>query len=61
LHYRYFWTPEALILPLYNVQASDMAWQSYADNLSSLEEARKVRERAETPDAGAQDTHKAKS
>lgn len=43
LSYRYYWTPVKLILPLYNLRESDLAWQSQADNLSAIEPARKAR------------------
>ncbi len=33
---------------MYNVRSSDAAWQSYADNLSSLEQLRKAREVAQS-------------
>ena len=49
LSYRYYWTPASLILPLYNVRESDIAWQGTADNLSSLEQARKAKNSPETP------------
>ncbi|MCP5164722.1 MAG: hypothetical protein H6988_00370 [Pseudomonadales bacterium] len=43
LDHRYFWTPTRLVLPLYNVDSSDTPWQTWADNLSSLEAARRAR------------------
>ena len=48
LHHRYFWTPERLVLPLYNIQNSAAPWHAYADNLSSLEAAREAQKRAKT-------------
>ncbi len=48
-------------MPLYNARESDIAWQGYADNLSSLEEARKARESAETPESKARTTPHATS
>lgn len=56
LHYRYFWTPERLVLPLYNVRDSDIPWQSYADNLSAIEVARRARSAAQVTDSPA-DAH----
>jgi len=48
LHHRYFWTPERLVLPLYNVQSSAAPWHSYTDNLSSLEAAREAQKGPKT-------------
>jgi hypothetical protein len=45
LSYRYHWTPANLITPLFNVTASDIPWRGTTDNLSSIEEARRKRNR----------------
>ena len=51
LHHRYFWTPARLVLPLYNVATVHMPWQEWADNLASLDEARRARDRVQRPDS----------
>lgn len=50
LSYRYYWTPTRLLLPLYNVTASDIAYRAHADNLSSIETARDARKTDKTPE-----------
>ena len=43
LSYRYYWTPTKLILPLWGITSASAPWESDADNLSSLDTARKAR------------------
>jgi hypothetical protein len=50
LSYRYHWTPAALMIPLYNIPESDIPWAAAADNLSSIEKARKARKALKTPE-----------
>jgi hypothetical protein len=49
LSHRYHWTPARLILPLYSLTASHLPWTATADNLSSLEAARKTKEDTKKP------------
>jgi hypothetical protein len=51
LNHRYHWTPAQLLLPLYSTSTdSHIAWQQSADNLSSLETARKAKKAPKTPE-----------
>jgi hypothetical protein len=43
LHHRYHWEPVNLLLPLYGIRDSALGYAHHADNLSSIEAARKKR------------------
>ena len=54
LSYRYHWTPANLLTPLFNAAASDTPWSNTADNLSSIEDARKTKQQLKVDSSRAE-------
>lgn len=51
LDYRYFWTPNRLVLPLYNVKDPSTAFRELADNLTSFVAYKEAQQDTDEPDS----------